>query len=736
MNRIPFELPGQEAGSAKSGAESAEPPLVLQYWSMALRHRWVVLGVILGSIVVGILATLLATPQYSATSRIEISRQQQRITNVQGVESEETGRDLEFYFTQYSLLEARSLAERVSRQLNLPRNEAFFAAHGVEPEGGALLNIGGGDRPLDSAALAERQNLVVETLLSHVAVNPIRSSALVDVSYSSASPSLSAQIANAWVQQFIAQSMDRRFESTADARRFLEARLDGLRQRVEQSERDLVNYASRRGIVRLPQESDGPSRNMDTLAGSNVRQISNALAQATVARVDAEGKLDAARARRANEAALQNPALNELRKQLAEVESEYSRALVQFEPEYPTAKALREKADSLKRSIAAQEGRAVESYLSNFEAAAKREDALKARLDKLLGQLNREQRDSIQYNIYQREADTNRQLYDGLLQRYKEIGVAGVGANNISVVDAATVPERPSSPRLAINLLMALAAGLALAAAAVFVLENLDEGLREPDQVRQRLGLPLLGAVPMIEDGNVRDLLANPKSSQSDAYFTVRTNLGFSTDHGVPQSLMTTSTSPSEGKSTTSFALATILGRTGRKVILIDADLRKPTINKYFDAENEFGTSNYLAGDDNLDGLIQPTRHANLSFMASGPMPPNPAELLGGRRLQQLIAELRKRFDHVIVDSPPMLGFADAPLVANAVEGVVYVVESQRTPARGATLALRRLAEAHARVFGVVLTKYRVNQAGYAYGYGYGYGYGSDARHKANAEDN
>ena len=712
MNRIPFELPGHETPGPNSAAETTAPPLVLQYWSMALRHRWVVIGILIGSIVVGILATLLATPQYSATSRIEISRQQQRITNVQGVESEETGRDLEFYFTQYSLLEARSLAERVSRQLNLPRNEAFFAAHGVEPEGGALLNIGG-DRPLDSSALADRQNLVVETLLQHVAVNPIRSSALVDVSYSSASPSLSAQIANTWVQQFIAQSMDRRFESTADARQFLETRLDGLRERVEQSERDLVNYASRRGIVRLPQESDQPNRNMDTLAGSNVRQISNALAQATVARVDAEGKLDAARARRANEASLQNPALNELQKQLAEVESEYSRALVQFEPEYPAAKALREKADSLKRSIAAQEGRAVESYVSNYEATAKREDSLKARLARLLGQLNQEQRDSIQYNIYQREADTNRQLYDGLLQRYKEIGVAGVGANNISVVDAATAPERPSSPRLVINLLIALATGIGLAAAVVFVLENLDEGLREPDQVRQRLGLPLLGAVPIFEDGNYRDLLADPKSSQSDAYFTVQTNLGFSTDHGVPQSLMTTSTLPSEGKSTTSFALAAILGRIGRKVILIDADLRKPTINKYFDSENKFGTSNFLAGDDNLDDLIQPTNHTNLSFMASGPQPPNPAELLGGRRLQQLIAELRKRFDHVIVDSPPMLGFADAPLVANAVEGVVYVVESQRTPARGAALALRRLAEAHARVFGVVLTKYRVNQAGY-----------------------
>lgn len=724
MNTLPIETtpPGNSAVLGEEPHNVVEIPLVLQYWNMVVRHRWLVLGIIVASLVGGILLTLLATPQYTATSRVEIARQQQRITNVQGVQSEEAGRDLEFYFTQYSLLEARSLAERVSRQLNLPRSAVFFEANGIEPPDASLL--GGSQRPLDSAAIAERQNLVIDTLLKRISISPIRSSALVDVSYTSASPSLSAQIANAWVEQFIAQSMDRRFESTADARRFLESRLDGLRQRVEQSERDLVNYATQRGIVRMNQDPKQSSRDLDTLTGTNVRQLSEALTVATVARVDAEGRLDAARARRSSDASLQNPALNVLRQQLAEAEGQYARLLVQFEPEYPAAKAVQQQIASLKRSIASQEQRSVDTFVTNFDAAQKRENALRTRLDGVLADLNQEQRDSIQYNIYQREADTNRQLYDGLLQRYKEIGVAGVGANNVSVVDAAHMPERPSSPRLAINLLFALAVGFGLAAAAVFVLENLDEGLREPDQVRRRLGLPLLGAIPIFEDEDAKDLLADPKSALADAYFTVRTNLSFSTDHGIPQSLMTTSTSPSEGKSTTSFALASILGRTGRSVVLVDADLRKPTINRYFDAANEAGTSNFLAGDDNLDALIRKSTYKNLSFMTSGPQPPNPAELLGGRRLQLLVAELRKRFDHIIIDSPPMLGFSDAPLVANVVEGVIYVVESRRTPVRGASLAVRRLLDAHARVFGVVLTKYSSNQRGYGYGYGYGQGYG------------
>jgi succinoglycan biosynthesis transport protein ExoP len=312
-----------------------------------------------------------------------------------------------------------------------------------------------------------------------------------------------------------------------------------------------------------------------------------------------------------------------------------------------------------------------------------------------------------------------------LLQRYKEIGVAGVGANNIAVVDPARVPETPSSPNLLINLALALAVGLGLAAITTFALNQIDEGMRDPNLVVRILQIPLLGSVPSTEGGDTLADLQDAKSELSEAYLSIRSNLAFSTDHGIPRALMITSTRAAEGKSTTSYALAMVLGRTGKRVLLIDADMRSPSMHEFAGLPNATGLSNYLAGADNWQEPLLETPSRGVTLLPAGPTPPSAAELLSSDRIVALIRQAREQFDHIVIDSPPILGLADAPLLTRAVEGTVFVIEADSVPIRGIKTSLARLQAVHAHVFGAVVTKLHTGLSSYGYGYGYDYGYGA-----------
>ena len=709
-----------DAEGERDQRASAPPPILVQYLQTVVRWKWVILGILVAALAAGIVITLLTTPVYTATARLEISREQQNVTSVQGLESPQATRDDEFYQTQYSLLAARTLAERVARALNLAGNDAFFAAHGVNPAG-SLPAAGPNHNILTPAERQRRESLATGLLLAHVRINPILRSSLVDVQYTSASPSISADIANAWVQQFIAASQDRRFSSTADARRFLEGRLAELGQRLEASERAVVQYSAQKHIVTLGRVvgPDGRTEADRTLVSSDLQAINAALAQATADRIAAESRL---RAQGASPEALSNVALNGLRQRRAEVASERARMLVQFEPDYPPARALAEQVRTLDASIAREESRIASGRSRDYEQAVARENSLRQQQEALTRTLTQQRQDSIQYNIYQREADTNRQLYDSLLQRYKEIGVAGVSPSNIVIVDPAKVPSTPSAPKLVINLALALMAGLGIAFLSVLGLEQIDEGLRDPSTVGTLLQLPLLGVIPDLGSGMPLDALADSKSELSEAYLSVRSSLAFSTEHGFPRSLMMTSSKPAEGKSTSALGLAIVLSRTGKRVVLLDADMRAPSVHHYFDKPNTVGLSNYLAGNDHWQSMVLPSGVDRLGILPAGPQPPNAAELLSGDRMPQLMRRLEEEYDHIIVDSPPILGLADAPLLSRSVEGCAFVVEAESAPVRGLRSALARLHQAQSRIYGVIVTRLKQRRAGYGYGYGYGYG--------------
>ena len=742
MNNLEFRRPGSllPGGSGDSAAPAAIAenearglglPFLTQVLTIIRRRKWLILGAIVGAMLLGLAFTLLSTPLYTSSATLEIRRDTSNFINVQGAEQENSPVDLEFYQTQYGLLRARSLAERVATDLRLfddPQFYALFCSNRVDQwfEAGRI-------RP-NASTREERIRESGLILIRHLDVVPERLSRLVDVRFVSPDPLFSRRIVDAWTRHFTQSNLERRFEATSYARRFLEERLAQLRTRIDESERRLVGYAAREGIVNLPTPSaagsEGGTSGERALVVDDLANLNRALAEATADRIRAESRLGTTRG--AAPEAVQNMAISGLRQRRAEVAADLSRTLVQFDEEYPAARSLRVQLNQLDQAIAREESRVQELLRQSYRASVEREQGLREQVGELKSGVLDLRRRSIQYNIFQRDADTNRQLYDALLQRYKEIGVAGgVGVNNISVVDPASTPERPSTPNLPLNMAVALVLGVLVAGAGAFAMEQIDQGITDPSEVEEALKVPLLGTIPRIDGADPIDDLHDKKSSISEAYLSLQTNLAFSTDHGVPRSLAVTSTRPAEGKTTTSFALASALARQKRQVVLIDADMRSPSIHQMLGLRNERGISNFLAGDDDLAPLVQASRQDNLSVITTGPQPPSAPELLSSERFDRLIASLLERFDHVVLDAPPVMGLADAPLIASRVESTVFVVEAHGTHKNMAGVAIGRLRSAHAQISGAVLTKFNARRAYYGYGYDYGYGYGYGSQEKS-----
>ena len=690
------------------------PQAVEQAVAAVFNHRNWVIGSIAFALLIGLLATFLATPQYTSTSRIEILSDAPVATSVDATREISPANEIAFYNTQYSLLQSRSLAERVMRAGNLTTDKQFLEEFQLDDPGASMTSE-------ERRSQADR---VIAILLDRVQVSPVRQSSLVDIGFSTPSPALSVKLADLWVTQFVQATIDRRFAATSDARKYLESRLQVLRQNLETSERALISYAMGKGIVTISSETDAQGRTQtQTLVASDIAAISKALATAREQRVAAEADLGSTLT---GSAQINAPTIGRMREQRANVEAELARLRTLFQDDYPSVIALRAQLSNLNKSINEEATRASQSNREAYNAALKRERELQGELDKLTGQYNVQQRDSIQMAILQREVDSNRQLYDGLLQRFKEIGAAGVGANNISVVDRAKMPERPSSPNLMLNMALALIAGVGLAAGLVFLLEKLDSSIRDPQDVAGRFGLPLLGAIPEVRGQTVADAVVDKKSSIYEAYVSLMTNLSFLTAHGAPRSIMVTSSRPQEGKSSSSLSLATVLSGVGKSVILVDADIRNPSLNRYLDVPNRRGLSHYLSGDDALSELITQMPKFGFDLITAGVTPPNAAELLGSERLKILIEMLLKRYDHVVLDSAPLLGLADAPLIARRVEGVLFTIEANSTKSRVIATALNRLRMSGAKLFGAIVTKVGVKNQVYGYGYEYGYSYGRE----------
>ncbi|WP_336985210.1 GumC family protein [Altererythrobacter aquiaggeris] len=715
-----------EADAPYNAPAAFEERSVLQhYMRIALRWRWVILGATIAAAALGLVATLLMTPQYTAASTIEILRESDQVTSFEGVERETSIADQEFYQTQYGLLRARSLAERVANELNLVDDPKFFEMFGAAKAGEAAFQISNGRFPAQGRA--ERQRIAGEVLLANISVDPTRLSRLVDIRFTSPDAAFSAAVSNAWAKNFIESNLERKLQSTSYGRDALQRQLTDYKQRLDESQRRLVGYASAQEIINLPATSAGAQER--PIIADNLATLNSALSEAIADRIAAESRFRQAGSAGSTVAALDNTAINNLRQRRAELAAEYQQLMVRFEPGYPAAREIKQQISALDSAIAREETRVSGSVQAEYRQAVQRENALETKVAALKEEFLDLRRRSIQYNIFEQEVDTNQALYDGLLKRFEEIGIAGgVGVNNVAIVDLADVPQNPSSPNLILNMLIAVLGGLMIGIAMALGLEQLDESIGDPTELQRRLGLPLLGSVPKVEDETPTEALLDRKSALVDAYLAIQTNLAFTTEHGIPRAFSVTSTRPGEGKSTTALSLATILSRQGRKVILVDGDMRSPSVHQLAGVNHDRGLSNFLTGEDALEGLIFQIENLGVDAMTSGPIPPNAAELLTGNRLSQLIERLLDTYDHVVVDSPPVLGLADAPLIGSQMEGVIYAVESHGIRSTQIKTALNRLASGKVKVFGGIVTKFDARKAHLGYDYDYGYGYGRDAK--------
>lgn len=696
------------------------------------KRKWLIVGVVVGALAIGLIVTLLSTPQYTSTSVLEIQRETRNFTNVDGVDSRAPSTvDNEFYETQAGLLRSASLADSVVTANRLQDDPKFFAMF-KSRKAAKWFN---GDRLIPNASTRyERVREAGDILLDHLKVVIQKQSRLATVTFTSPDVGFSKKIVDSWAKEFVQTTLDRRYAATAYARKFLEDRLGQLRTRIDQAERQLVDYASREGIVNLPSEAPTvpgagatPER---SLVAEDLVALNKALATATAERIEAESRLGATGGDVTE--ALANSGMSQMRAKRAELSSQYAEMLQKFDPAYPPAKALRAQIETIDQSIGREEGRVRSTLRETYDAARKREQGLSAQVDRLKSGLLDLRRRSTQYNILTREVDTNRQLYDALLQRYKEIGVAGgVGANNIAVVDTGDLPDKPSSPKIFLNLALALVGGLLVGVSLAFALEQLEDSLSDPAEVVEMLHVPLIGVVPKISEDPIRALL-DAKSALNEAYFSVQTSLALATNHGFPRTVVITSSRAAEGKSLTSLGLAKTLAAQGRRVVIIDADMRSPSVHHLLGGSVSPGLSSLLSSAASLSDVLQGTEIANLSMIAAGPTPPSAAELLSGNHLEAVFGPLLENFDHIVVDAPPVMGFADAPMIANQVEGVCFVIEAHSTNKASARTAISRLRSADTTMFGAIVTKFDSKRAfsGYGYDYGYGYGYGEDTTSK------
>lgn len=679
-------------------------PAAERVWQTVKNNKLLIAALVTISLVVGVVATLLMTPKYQASARIEISRVQGNVTAVEGVETQDQVLDAQYYETQYELLRSRTLAEQVVREAGLASDENFLEAFEIEE--------------LDASP--ERQ--LASVLLDNVSIGPVGTSNLVDISFKSPDPAVSARIANVWAQEYIATNLARRFGATTEARQFLEGRLEQLRERLETAERELITYAAERNLFTVDAPEDGSSDDTaaQTLVASDLQALNAALAQATTERIAAQSALSASTTALSSEDAM---VVQPLRQRRAELAAERASLRATAGEDYPTVRALTDQVNQLDQEIARAEARSGSSVRARYQQAAETEARLRERVNELREEFVGQRRDSVQYNILQREVDTNRALYNSILQRYREIGVAGVGENNIAIVDAAEVPLFPVEPNLLRNLLLSLLIGGALAGGIILLREKLDQSLRDPAEVPEILGVPLLGSIPRVPLDEVVTSIESKHSELYEAYFNLFTNLGFLSEQGVPKLLMMGSTRPAEGKSLTSVALANILAERGKRVLLLDADMRHSGLSKYLEVSGGKGLSNYLRGEEEWREMVQTGAPFGFDVLPAGRQPPNAAELLAGDRFAQFLQTLGQSYDHVLVDGPPVLGLADAPLIASAVDGVVMVIEANSGKLRMIAQSLDRLERGGGKVFGAVVTKLDERNQSYGYGYGYGYGY-------------
>lgn len=728
MQNVVFErdvLEGHPEGQADGIDFAAVFKTVLQ----AVRRNILLIGaILLGTIVAGVILTLLITPKYKANAQVLIENQADQIIEGSELQKIDAGSDTDLFLqTQLGIIRSRSLARIVIQSGGFDKRPEFFEALGTTmPD----------DDELKGPQLATaRQTTAINVLLENLEVDLPRDSRIATITVTSRDSELAAKIANLYADRFIEYNLNQKYQSSAYARRFLGDQLSEARAKLTQSERDLNQYARAAGLIRVSSQGDsGTQETALSVTNNTLIQLNDAASKAVAERITAEDRWNTL----ARQPALSvpevnsNQAIQQLVGEKTKIEGQLAEEQSRHLDDYSTVKSKRAQIAELDRRILTLAETLKKTAYLDYVTALEREKSLTAQVDTLRNAALGEQDRGVQYSVLKREADTNRALYETLLSRYNQISaMAGASNNNLTIVDRAEVPRIPASPKLVVNLVVSFILGLMFAAAAVFMREIFDDAIRTPDDVERKLNMRLLGLVPKVKEGeDIDEAITDHRSGVSEAYRSLVTNLRYSTATGLPQILCVTSSREGEGKSTTARTIARDIAGIGKRVLLVDMDLRRPTLHRKLTMPNASGLTDLLTGNKSFDDVLLRSEIDNLDLITGLPTPPDPALILSGEGVPAFLAQARERYEVVIIDSPPLLGLSDAVILATHADGVLFVIDGSAFHRGAVKSALRRLALINANILGVVLNRFepRVGDDEYAY-YAYNYyNYRSDGK--------
>lgn len=733
--------------------EPAPSVNLLSYWIVLRKRRWTVLAILAVIFAVDVIATVKEKPLYEAKALIEIERENPNIPTAEDLFEIDSVSNT-FLETQYKVLESESVLRRVVRELHLDQLAEFNPPRHwwslPSPKAAAISSTGDSTAPRPDT---EAVHNALKTLADRLSVDPVKQSRLVEVSFESQDPVLAARIVNGIASNYVDENLELRWDAAQKASEWLSQQLVGVKGKLEKSEDEMQAYARANGLLFLESEK-GTTEN---IVDARLRQLQEELTRAQADRYQKESlyRLIEAGDYGALPTVFENHELQELTLRVSDLETQRAQLATMFAPDYPKLKQVQSEIDEAQGTLDAERNRAATRIRNDYLAAVRRETLLKDAFGNAQRDANGIAERSVQYGILKREVDTNHELYDGLLQRLKQAGIsAGLKESNIRIVDAAVPSTRPAKPRVALNLSLGLVVGFGIGIGAAFLQEHLDNSLKTTEEVERILQLPALALIPAVESLNGRgnhadrangqhdplhvktplaaagngssalnphwylmDELSAKYSELTEAFRSLRTSVLLSAADSPPRSLLVSSAQPGEGKTTVSTNLAISLAQLGQRVLLIDGDLRRPSVHRAFGIRDSLGMVSYLTGQQDWRAAVEKLSVPGLDVLVSGPIPPNPAELVSSDRMKKLLAEALEEYRFVVVDSPPLLNVADSRILATLVEGVVLVIKGGETPRELARRAQAHASDVGARVIGVVLNNVDMHREEYSYYY-------------------
>ena len=704
---------------------------ISDYLRVIYKRRWVAIPAFVIVFVIGAINSFRQTPIYEARAQILIEKDTPKVGNLNTMFQETDGwYNDDFYQTQYRILQSRSLARRTVELANLPSHPSMqraseppsmsFSVTGVASSAIAAARRAISGEPAEApvkVAPAEPADALapyVGVVLGSLTVAPVRNSRLVDLRFSSTDPVLAADLANAHAKAYIQQNLQTRFSASKDATDWLGEQLAEQRQKVEESEAALQRYKEAHDAVAVEDRQN--------IVVQRLADLNGAVTKVKTERIEKEAQYNQLRSLESTPAVDSFPAviandyIQKLKSDIGDLQRQQAQLAEKYGERHPEMVRIRSAIDSTQAKYDAEVRNVINSVRAEYQASLAQERSLVGALEKQKSEALGLNRKGIEYSVLSREAESNRQIYEALLQRTKETGIsAELKSSNIRVVDAAELPTFPVLPRRQRDLMMAAISGSILALGLVFLFEYLDNRIKSPQEMRAHLGLPFLGMVPAVDTDKGSLLHTGVPAAFSEAIRAVRTNVLFSSADEGARTLVVTSAGPGEGKSMFSSNLSVSLAQAGQRVLHIDADMRRPRVHEIFEASQQPGLSNLLVGDCKPSEAVRKTAVQNLWILPAGMIPPNPAELLGSKRCTDYFTTLREHFDWVVIDSPPVLAVADASVLSNAATGVIFVVGADQTSRQTAKAAIEQLHSVGARLIGAVLNRADVQRNPYYY---------------------